>query len=312
MRWPFVPGIAGRAAHDDAGERGARRRPGERRQRQSGDQRRWPLGGVRVRRQQSGGGRHERPVRRLRARPADGDDDAGERRARRRPGERRQLGPRRSAPTAAGWRSSPTASNLVAGDTNGQSDVFVHDRQTGTTTRVSVGPGGAPGERAPATARRSAPMAAGWRSQSEASNLVAGDTNGCIDVFVHDRQTGTTTRVSVGPGGAQGNGGSCRPAISADGRCVAFYVPGQQPGGRRHERRRGRVRARPADGDDDARERGPRRRAGRTATAASLGDQRRRPLGGVRLRWPAIWWRATRTATATCSSTTGRPGRRRG
>ena len=95
------------------------------------------------------------------------------------------------------------ASNLVAGDTNGARDVFVHDRQTGTTTRVSVGPGGTQANGPDAAgSRRSAPMAAMWRS-SPGQQSVAGDTNGVSDVFVHDRQTGTTTRVSVGPGGAQ-------------------------------------------------------------------------------------------------------------
>ena len=49
-----------------------------------------------------------------------------------------------------------------------------------------------------------------------------GDTNDADDVFVRDRQTGTTRRVSVGPGGVQGNGDSFGPAISADGRFVAF------------------------------------------------------------------------------------------
>ena len=51
---------------------------------------------------------------------------------------------------------------------------------------------------------------------------MAGDTNAQSDMFVRDRQTGTTTRVSVGPGGAQGNGDSWFPAITADGRFVAF------------------------------------------------------------------------------------------
>ena len=74
----------------------------------------------------------------------------------------------------------------MAGDTNGQSDVFVRDRQTGTTTRVSVAPGGAQGNSAlrPVDQRR-------WplrRLQVQATNLVAGDTNGEADVFVHDRR----------------------------------------------------------------------------------------------------------------------------
>ena len=50
-----------------------------------------------------------------------------------------------------------------------------------------------------------------------------GDTNNTNDIFVHARQTGTTERVSVSSSGAQGNGYSLQPAISANGRFVAFY-----------------------------------------------------------------------------------------
>ncbi len=59
---------------------------------------------------------------------------------------------------------------------------------------------------------------------SAASNLVPGDTNGAADIFVFDRQTGTTTRVSVASDGTEGNGFSLGldPAISADGRFVAY------------------------------------------------------------------------------------------
>ena len=63
-----------------------------------------------------------------------------------------------------------------------------------------------------------------------------GDTNGAFDVFVRDRQTGTTERVSIGPGGVQGDGRSSVPSISADGRFVAFtssasnLVPGDTNG----------------------------------------------------------------------------------
>ncbi len=114
------------------------------------------------------------------------------------------------------------ASNLVADDTNGDWDVFVHDRQTATTTRVSVGPGGAQGNGASFNAAISADGR--WVAfASGASNLVPGDTNGHEDVFLHDRQTGATTGVSVGLGNVPGNADSSRPAISADGRSVAFY-----------------------------------------------------------------------------------------
>ena len=127
----------------------------------------------------------------------------------------------RSAPTAASSRSSP-ADNLVPGDTNGTDDVFVHDRKTGTTERVSVdsaGDQGNGGSYDPAISADGRFVA----FESDADNLVPGDTNGSTDVFVHDRKTGTTERVSVDSAGNQANSDSCEPAISADGRFVAFY-----------------------------------------------------------------------------------------
>ena len=113
------------------------------------------------------------------------------------------------------------APNLVTGDTNGATDVFVHDRSTATTTRVSVATGGAQAN----GSSFSPAISADGRFvafASEATNLVAGDTNGASDIFVVDRQAGTTARVSVATGDIQGNGGSYAPAISADGRFVAF------------------------------------------------------------------------------------------
>src|SRR5204862_2107304 len=94
------------------------------------------------------------------------------------------------------------ATNLVAGDTNGATDVFVYDRQTGMTERVSVASDGTQANNA-----SSYPvLSADGRFvafDSAATNLVAGDTNGATDVFVHDRQTGATERASVASGGAQ-------------------------------------------------------------------------------------------------------------
>ena len=113
------------------------------------------------------------------------------------------------------------ATNLVPGDTNSTADVFVRDRQTGTTRRVSVSSGGAQGN----DVSSDPAISADGRFvafKSDATNLVPGDTNDSDDIFVHDRQTGTTRRVSVSSGGAQGNGDSLSPAISADGRFVAF------------------------------------------------------------------------------------------
>jgi Tol biopolymer transport system component len=113
------------------------------------------------------------------------------------------------------------ASNLVDGDTNGAPDVFVHDRQTRITTRVSVNSVGVEadgGSFGPAISGDGRFVA----FSSEASNLVDGDMTGVRHVFVHDRNTGTTTRVSVDSFGVEGNGFSFTPSISADGRFVAF------------------------------------------------------------------------------------------
>ena len=112
------------------------------------------------------------------------------------------------------------ATNLVAGDTNLARDVFVRDRQTGVTSRVSVDSSGAQtGGGFAATISSDGRYVA---FVSTASDLVAGDTNGVEDVFVHDRQTGQTVRASVDSAGAQGDSMSVLPSISGDGRRVAF------------------------------------------------------------------------------------------
>jgi WD40 repeat protein len=113
------------------------------------------------------------------------------------------------------------ASNLVAGDTNNKQDVFVHDRNTGITERVSVDSSGKQGNGASYTASISSDGNV-VVFESDATNLVSGDTNGFKDVFVHDRTTGITERVSVGPGGVEGNHDSMWARLSSDGQVVAF------------------------------------------------------------------------------------------
>ncbi|MBF5033771.1 PD40 domain-containing protein [Micromonospora sp. ANENR4] len=118
---------------------------------------------------------------------------------------------------------SSFASNLVPGDTNGVPDVFVRDRLLGTTTRVSVSGAGAQGNGL--SGFTSSTISGGGRYvifYSVASNLVPEDTNGLADIFVRDRLLGTTSRVSVSSTGGQADGASSGPAISADGRFVAF------------------------------------------------------------------------------------------
>ena len=113
------------------------------------------------------------------------------------------------------------ATNLVTGDNNNAADIFVRDRQAGTTTRVSVTSTGGQANGAssdPAISADGRYVA----FVSRATNLVAGDTNGVRDVFVHDRQTGATTRISVNSSENQGNAESLAPSLSADGRYVAF------------------------------------------------------------------------------------------
>src|SRR6476661_6127709 len=112
-------------------------------------------------------------------------------------------------------------SNLVPEDTNNQSDIFVRDLSTNTTTRVSVDSAGNQGN---SDSNNSAISADGRfvAFQSYASNLVPGDTNNRFEIFVRDLSTNTTTRVSVDSAGNPGNSDSSSPSISADGRFVAF------------------------------------------------------------------------------------------
>lgn len=169
------------------------------------------------------------------------------------------------------------ADNLVPHDLNGQTDVFLRDMLAGTTTCLSVADDGRPAnawsDQADMTRdgrlvafysnatdvdpdeRRGVFLydrltgetewiAAGQRPSlsedgryvafdSSVNNLVPGDTNGVRDVFVLDRAAGTTSRVSISSEGMQGGSESNTPAISADGRFVAFesYSGGLVPNG---------------------------------------------------------------------------------
>jgi TolB protein len=130
---------------------------------------------------------------------------------------------------------SSTASNLVAGDTNGYEDVFLRDRRSRTTKRISTSYAGrsANGESSSVSMSHDGRYVA---FSSNASDLVRGDTNGFTDVFVHDTRTGTTKRVSVSSTGIQSDGENYGSSISADGRYVVFdsygttLVPGSGQG----------------------------------------------------------------------------------
>ncbi|MER3520886.1 MAG: hypothetical protein C4317_01065 [Acidimicrobiia bacterium] len=116
---------------------------------------------------------------------------------------------------------SSLSSNLVTGDTNSKRDIFVKDRQIGTTVRVSVDSSGTQANdhsRQPAISGNGRYVA----FTSAASNLVPGDTNGVEDVFVKDMQTNITERVSVNSAGDEAIFASGSPKISYDGRYVVF------------------------------------------------------------------------------------------
>ncbi len=127
------------------------------------------------------------------------------------------------------------ATNLVPGDTNNERDAFERDLVTGTTTRVSVGAGGlqANGLSVPTSISADGRYVA---FHGSANNLVPGDTNLVWDIFVHDGVTGVTDLVSVDSAGHAANLDSLNPALSPDGRFVAFMssatnlVPGDGNG----------------------------------------------------------------------------------
>ncbi len=114
------------------------------------------------------------------------------------------------------------APNLVPNDTNNTHDIFLYDRLTRTTQRVSLNDNGIQGN------NRSmfADLSTDGRYltfHSEATNLVPNDTNNSWDVYFRDLQTGQFERISVTSAGNQANDTSIFPDISGDGRFIAFY-----------------------------------------------------------------------------------------
>ena len=115
------------------------------------------------------------------------------------------------------------ASNLVAEDTNESRDIFVRDIETGATTRISIS-----NEGVEADGKSEKPSISGNGNfiafTSDATNLVEGDTNGDSDIFIHNRETGETTRVSVDSLGNEANNDSENPSISVDEENNVYVV----------------------------------------------------------------------------------------
>lgn len=114
-----------------------------------------------------------------------------------------------------------SSSNLVTGDENGRTDVFLHDLSTGETRRISSGLDSteAAGDSESARVSRDGEVVV---FVSDAPNLVSNDTNQVKDIFVWTRSLDTTQRVSLNAFGEEADRGSRQPDISADGRYIVF------------------------------------------------------------------------------------------
>ena len=174
------------------------------------------------------------------------------------------------------------ATNLVPGDTNNQKDVFLYDRVTGSTDRVSIQSNGGEAN----GASEDPAISANGRFvtfHSAAANLVKGDTNKRHDIFIRDRVSGKTSRISVGLNDRQANGASLNPAVSSTGRFVAYesvatnLVTTDRNSDNDvfvYDRSKKRV-------TED--QRGQRRAAGSRGPERRPNDQQQRPLGRLRV-----------------------------
>lgn len=118
------------------------------------------------------------------------------------------------------------ASNIVAGDTNGVTDLFLYDRNDATVSRVSLSTAGVQGNAASGSLVYFTDDGRYMIFGSFASNLVPGDTNGQFDTFMRDLQTNTTTRISFTSAGGELNGYAALGGISGDGRYFYFATNG--------------------------------------------------------------------------------------
>ncbi len=123
---------------------------------------------------------------------------------------------------------SSSAANLVSADTNDTTDIFVRDRVTGTTERVSIASDGTQAYGEGVWGSSITDISGDGRYvafMSSANNLVPNDTNGVADLFLHDRVTGTTKRVNIANDGSQSSYpvlGSYGFKLNGDGRYLAF------------------------------------------------------------------------------------------
>jgi hypothetical protein len=192
------------------------------------------------------------------------------------------------------------ASNLTPGDTNGALDVFLYNRFSGKTTRVSVTnngrqANGASGNPAIDGSVQRSPHCVAF--QSQATNLAAGDRDQSWDIYVRDLRTRKTRLISRGIGPS-----AVDPAISGDCRQVAFtaagriYVGNGLKGGKPHYVARGTNPDLSLDGSAITWERGHGvwlRRRGRTSRVAAVGGNPHVSDGGASRIWSVVYDGAT-------------------
>ena len=236
--------------HDESRQHLQLRKPEQRPQHEAGGERRSAVHLPSIRSALSSRG-HEPARGRVRPRPDRRDDREGEPRLGRRGIERASsmVSPR-SARTAATWPSSSRATNLVAGDTNGDEDVFVRDRQTGHHRARQRRQRRRRRRTTTASTRRSPPTAATWLLDSEATNLVAGDTNGfrtSSSATARRQRPSASASDRRRPGERPQLRAPRSPPTAATSRSTAATNLVR----RRHERGRGRLRPRPPERHDE-------------------------------------------------------------
>ena len=126
-----------------------------------------------------------------------------------------------------GYVAFATPMSFDPNDTNNEMDIYVHDREGNSTTWVSVYTGGGSIANTGGSVAPSISMDGRHVAFATPMSFDLNDTNNEMDIYVHDRESNSTTWVSVytGPGSTANTGGSVTPSISADGNYVAFATP---------------------------------------------------------------------------------------
>ena len=117
---------------------------------------------------------------------------------------------------------SSDASNLVSGDTNSSQDTFIFDRNTSTIERISINSSSTQGNDSSYGLPGISNDGRYVVFSSDATNFASGDTNGVVDIFLRNREAGTTELLSRNSGGTISNGNNSGADLSSDGRYATY------------------------------------------------------------------------------------------